>query len=556
MNLAELELEGFTVHEGTRLSFPPRGIVLVTGANGSGKSSIVEGVAYAGWGETLRGTVPGGREARGCSAIATLSAVGEAASLRVSRSRKKDKTSLSWAVNGEKPSEWPTTSKAQEELEARLGTFEMWRRTHVFSSSDAAHFTTATDKERKLFLEMMLGLERFDSALDRCREDLKQAERAHANSEAASRAKALEIEKASQRIADAERTLADLGPEVSEGATRDLIADLEGRARHLREHIKKAEREVAFLLQEISGVSADTGGAERELSILAARLRRLGDAGVCDACGQVVPEELRAGLKEGIEKIKRGVLAAQEKARAASDDFRSEAKDVEDALSKLRSKERALLAELDGHQRSAQARSSAERARKGAHAARAAAARELEDLRAAHSRAEMSASEAARELMILRGAEAALGLRGARVGILSKMLGGLEAAANAWLPRLAGKDIRLELKPYSEKKSGGVSDALAVIVRGAGGGEGYRATSGGERRRTDVALLLAFAGQGTLFFDEVFDALDSEGVQAICEVLGELSRDRCIVVISHNEELASRVPAFARWHVEGGKVVA
>ena len=127
------------------------------------------------------------------------------------------------------------------------------------------------------------------------------------------------------------------------------------------------------------------------------------------------------------------------------------------------------------------------------------------------------------EVKVLEAAEAALGLRGVRAGIFTRLLVGLEAAANAWLPRLCGTGLRLELKPYSEKKSGGVSDAISIQVHGAGGGEGYRAASQGERRRLDIALLLAFSGKGSLFLDECLDSLDAEGIDAVCGVLEDLA---------------------------------
>jgi len=91
-------------------------------------------------------------------------------------------------------------------------------------------------------------------------------------------------------------------------------------------------------------------------------------------------------------------------------------------------------------------------------------------------------------------------------------------------------------------------------VHGIGGGHGYKATSQGERRRQDIALLLAFAGQGTLFFDEVFDSVDKEGIDAVAQVISELAAERCVVVITHNEDLADRVPHVAHWRVKEGVV--
>jgi DNA repair exonuclease SbcCD ATPase subunit len=121
--------------------------------------------------------------------------------------------------------------------------------------------------------------------------------------------------------------------------------------------------------------------------------------------------------------------------------------------------------------------------------------------------------------------------------------------------------LRATLRPYVEKKSGSVVDAISLDIEGAGAGYGYRAASGGERRRVDVALLLALsevgqAAQGqsgsTLFLDEVFDALDEGGVAALTDALADLAQDRCVFIISHNMDIIAGVRAAMRIHVEGG----
>jgi DNA repair exonuclease SbcCD ATPase subunit len=101
-------------------------------------------------------------------------------------------------------------------------------------------------------------------------------------------------------------------------------------------------------------------------------------------------------------------------------------------------------------------------------------------------------------------------------------------------------------------------------VEGAGGGRGYKATSGGERRRIDIAIMLALAEVAqasdnrkvpTMWFDEVFDALDvPDGVDAVVQALEDLSRDRCVVVITHNRELIKTLPADLHLRVQDGVI--
>jgi DNA repair exonuclease SbcCD ATPase subunit len=183
------------------------------------------------------------------------------------------------------------------------------------------------------------------------------------------------------------------------------------------------------------------------------------------------------------------------------------------------------------------------------------AERGLEDATVELAGALSAVRDSALEVTELTVCSQVLGLRGVRANVLGRALVGIEAAANAWLSKLAGGNLHLNLLSSVERKSGGSQDVIGLEVQGAGGGNGYRGASAGERRRIDVALLLALGevaagasgrSPGTLFADECFDALDSEGVSAAVTALSELAATRAVVVITHNEELAEALPAVQR----------
>ena len=156
MHLQTIELRNLFSHKKSSVTLPEQGVVVVTGPNGAGKSSLAECVAVAGWGKTLRGSPPWA----GSPSKALLRTAG---GLRVERI-KKGKASPKLIFrdgSADDSAAYTTTTKAQAALEALIGPFDVWRRSHVFSSSDAAHFTLATDAERKRLLEAILGLDRF-----------------------------------------------------------------------------------------------------------------------------------------------------------------------------------------------------------------------------------------------------------------------------------------------------------------------------------------------------------------------------------------------------------
>lgn len=521
-------LNGFTKHEQTELRLPERGVVLVTGPNGSGKSSIVEAVAWTVWGETLRGSRP--TDAGGAAIITDKG--------KVARERKKDKVKVEY----DRAEKADTATKAQEALDAAFGSFDVWRRSHVFSSSDAAHFTMATDSERKRYLESVLGLERFDRALEACRAELKRAEAKLANAEARLLRAKGEKDGCERRVADAQRTWDSLPPPAPPAAPADVEAQ--------KSAVILTEEGIRRLQAEAQQLGAQ--GATERMKVKAAegRLARLAKPGAkCGECGQLLPVDAaaREALEKEVQQLKEEATRAKEAVADRLKEVEEQLEEDQETLRALRSKVQAASSAASVAQATARTRSQAEKTLKSAQEALQAATGALKE-------AEDAVPPERREVAVLTAAEAVLGLKGVRAGILTRLLSGLEAAANAWLPKLAGPGLKLELKPYSEKKSGGVADAISVQVHGAGGGYGYKAASSGERRRIDLALLLAFAGDGTLFLDECLDALDTAGVEAAIELLEHLSKERSVVLITHNEDLAARVPHAVRWRVEGGRV--
>ena len=118
----------------------------------------------------------------------------------------------------------------------------------------------------------------------------------------------------------------------------------------------------------------------------------------------------------------------------------------------------------------------------------------------------------------------------------------------------------MELTPFRVKSDDTIEDEIALNIRGMGDG-GYKSCSRGQKRGLNIAFLLAIAsvseaiGQielGTLWCDEVFDAMDKGIVANVCEVLREIARDRPIVVIAHNEQVIAELRPDWWYHVDAG----
>ena len=55
MKVEKIQTRSFAKHDAVNLSLPAEGVVLITGKNGHGKSTVIEAVAHGVWDRSLRG---------------------------------------------------------------------------------------------------------------------------------------------------------------------------------------------------------------------------------------------------------------------------------------------------------------------------------------------------------------------------------------------------------------------------------------------------------------------------------------------------------------------
>lgn len=544
MIVKHLSLGQFMGHQATELEFPSNGIVLVFGPNGAGKSAVIEGVAVAAWNTTLRGTHPWSSDAGHATVQTDL--------ITAQRELAKSKAKLLWQhADGTPIAKYDTPTKAQAGLEEVIGDQDVWRRTSVFSSQDAAHFTLAADADRKRFMELVLGLDRFDAGSTRARAELRNAERAVEDARTKRSVAQATLDGEAKRRMDAQATLDAMGPEPDLDQLRaDVLLAQEEEGDAVDEYDARALLLDQFIAQHRALEQADRAAA--------AALQKCA-SGVCPTCEQAWPAVTLEQAALAAEHAHSALYDAKQTYAAESARLTSMAKAALDELTAARARHEEAQRTLRDAQRDQSVRERHQRVLDGVVADEDAVKAKLVALDITLAAAEL-------ELAYAQQTDKVLALGGVRSTLLANALSGIETIANTWLGRIAGWGLRLELKPYSEKAGGGVKDKISLEVHGAGGGYGYKASSGGQRRRIDVALLLALSevaaaahGQtpGTMFFDEVFDALDSDGVDAVCSVIEELAADRCCVVITHNVELRRRLAPHlvaARWRVTAGEV--
>lgn len=559
MNVAAVEVTGtvaFPEHAG--LILPERGIVLITGDNGAGKSSLCETVAWALWQRGIRVREDGrpaqpwfdGREA---TCAVELRGVGRIATKRSRRG------ALAVDVLG---TIYETARKAASAVEALVGPFDVWRRACVFTSADAASFTAAGDGDRKDLIERMLGLGLFDAAVSSADMSVREATRVLAAAEGDARAAARDLAAAERALETARLSFAGeaaLDLDVDVGWQRAADVGAAGVREEARQRARVSANGLAALREELAVVEAALGAA-RVSSGEAARDRHgaeraiaEAERGLCSACGQAIPPSLLQDLRGGLAAADRRSTAAKQLVDAAVAEREVIVAHVLAVQQAAHADERAAsacLAYLD----------------RAEHVRRSIAM--LDEFTATCDRAralvEVALANVLRATMALAEQRAAReAIAGTRSATLARAAARLGSAANAAL-RALGSPIRLEIAPVITTRGGDVVDKIGITVFGAGNGQGYGGCSDGQKRVIDIALLFAIGElararhperYGTLWLDEVFLHLDADHKAAAIDLVRDLARDRCVVVVEHDAEFARGLRPDKRVFVERGRLI-
>jgi DNA repair exonuclease SbcCD ATPase subunit len=532
MHIRQVTLRGFMLHEDATFKLPDSGVVVLTGPNGVGKSALIEGVATAWWGKTLReGPSPWtGKPAE---------VISETDTLRVKRARKGRSTEVTiwdskdgeWVQRGDEPM---NATDANVLLAPLLMGWDVWKRACAFSSSDVAHFSLAGDKDQKSLIEDMLGLGMFEPAAKACRADLagKKADL----SIAIEKVRRLEttVESLQARIKDNEEYV---GEEVADEAIVEVTkkyADFQLLANAVRGDQGDVTEELREADTKRGEIRARIAEIERTLDALS------GDK--CPTCSQTIPDALRDSLRAGVKGVRDALNAVSTVTIEAALEELDEEYDV------LSAKARDAKARMDELKAARSRREQVAGVLKDCRARLVGAEEELEDAQAELVDTEQDVAE-------LIAAEKVLGLKGVRAQVLANGLEGLDAVAATWMKRIAGDGFSVRLQAFTNTKTAGTNAKFSLVVEGAGGGS-YKGASSGQRRRIDVALLFALSEMaaaargetpGTLFVDEVFDALDDEGLAAVSNAIQDIAEERCVLVITHNKALVQALQPVRRW---------
>lgn len=167
-----LQMKNFMSHERTILDLSDTSLGIIVGGNGAGKSTILQAITYALWGQVRTGShndiVRRGRQ----SCIVRLTFMVHGQEYQVTRRRHlkgKGKTDLEFTT-GATVLTGHTIKQTQAEIDGALGmSYELFGSSALLQQGDADRFSSARPGERKELLAEMLGLGWFQRLEKRAR---------------------------------------------------------------------------------------------------------------------------------------------------------------------------------------------------------------------------------------------------------------------------------------------------------------------------------------------------------------------------------------------------
>lgn len=537
MRIRKLTVAGFmSFKEPATIEFPETGVVLLTGENGCGKSSIAESVSVALWGEGIRPTTLW-RANSGGSILLSLDGID------VSRIRTKSgKASLVWT---ESPT-FDTVTKAQTALDEILPiTRAIWQRTHVFRSFDIGAISRADDASRKRLFEKLLSIDGFDDALAACRKDIADV-RNRVNLSVVDAANFVE------RCIETDKEIANILV-----AYRNEAVEIENELAEINRAIVDLDQQHAIFTAEIEQHTGAKNQCEIDARLLSNEMLSLQkhlscNNTICTAC------------KQPIALTESEIARTQARTHAIEQSLQQNKLAHNTAVTHLiaaHTKKDAVIAKKETHV----ARFNLLR---GVQLTNQQRKNRIDQLLQRHdttydklTAAYFTLHTAKQQLPLLQECENVLGLQGVRSRILSDALRAVTEETNHWLDLLtkSSNPITIALNDTKRTTSGKTVDKIDLAVLGAGDGHGYLACSDGEQRRIDLALLFGISAlspiKGTLFIDECFDGLHETGVQDAIEALKEISKERCVVLTTHRSDIEEMLQDAVHYHFyESGKL--
>lgn len=606
MQISTVKYENFMCFEQAEIDLAAPGLTAIEGrigdtagcdSNGSGKSSIMDGVSWCLYGRCLREKYKGDDIRRETAkpkegTVVEVNIIGGPKPITVRRYRKHplQQNNVRLLIGGKDVSRGTNPETDLAIVEALGMDFTMFANSVAFGArEDVRSFFASTDTERKKVLDRMLGLELYAEAEKVARRRLKTVaatmdEHARKRDRIQAAIETLqgqfgtvptpeelereELDVAKQRAlcallmrrkvkADARLAVAKKDLSLAEEQFAGIWAEYEAHCDEREKNLAKLRRDARSYESDLSGKTADRSRLEQRIT----RLEKL-DKAVCPTCEQPVKAKHLKGMMQPLiderDALTEEVLATKDLRDAADKAIR----EVEDAevevptsleVETFTQEIEIEEAEVNDYARKyevAHARLSEMEAAAEEHTTAAAAlsaeidskSKDLAEVEAEYAKHERKAAQ-------LEFWADGFGKSGLRSFLTEAEIPEINRRASAFAWRLLGEGAYVKLSATRQLKSGkGQREELSITARIPNKTKTYAGASKGQKKRLDLCLLLAFrelvAARAAkpfnqLFADEIFDGLDRSGSDAVVSLLKETAAVCPVLLVTHSEYIKS-----------------
>jgi len=524
------------------------------------------------------------------------------------RKHKEYGTALILAVNGKNISE-SSMGETQQKINNLLGmNFATYCQSVAFLQNSLDRFSSATDSEKKAILEQILNIK----ILSKCHDKINKLVKTKKNDRNSAQtkleilvkdrtsevrlietlqAKQKEVEEKKQKtLEDLKGKIASIGPpcETLEKSIREVeptIFSVSALKEKLKEHkdnlealSKKVKDTHSKFRLELVPKEALRQQRNREYEKIRKDVEKKHDAvgSRCPYCTQDIPLELIAilsenllktgnALKQEIDLLDNEIAAINVKYEtifSQAEEFEKYEKENAESLQKAIDESKQKEQQVSGWKRELNLQTSKKEELQELYTDLTTAktdgyadtieATELKIKRMDDDieKTKKSIVELDEEIPHLEFWQHGFSNEGLKSYILDSVVPILNIRANHYADILTGGTMQINFSTQSKNKSGNTEDNFKVEVFNKYGGENYKSSSGGERRRIDIAVMMAMQDLvasrsrkklNICVFDEMFEGCDSSGVEAVMMLLNEIAKTKdSVFVITHHEELKNR----------------
>ena len=475
-------------------------------SNGAGKSSIIEAIAFALFGKTIRKTTEKSLKnihTKGkCKVTLTVND-------NVVIERTKKPPLLKVTVDGENCTK-EGINATQKYLETFLNTnSSIFLASIVFGQSNSTNFLTASAEEKRNIIQNFLSV----SDLFKDRGRIKSLKQEHNNNKRVASTLLDDSISKINALKDRKKELIKMCKAVDSFLSSEKASFIKAHTISEIQELERAHHELEISYNNLTQLKSEKVGViKRALD----RIKKY-EGGTCDHCGKVQrkswdiiqtdKEVVESSVKE-LDKLKSSLRRVEEEFDASHIPITAQDFELIEQVKSFESELKVLNLQL----------------------------REQKKF---HKKYFAEVAKSQKSYDIMRFWETAFSEQGLVKYVIRNILSFFNERSNYYLGFLTNGSFSIEF-----------DELLHDVIKNKSSHVFFDALSGGEKKKLSLAVMLALNDlllltgkdrSNVVFFDEIADSLDEEGIKGLYELIQQLTTKKRVFIITHNDNLSSLI---------------